>query len=258
MQASSARRPLGDFCVLGHRGAMGHAPENTLVSFQKAIELQADMTELDIHLSKDGKLIVMHDPSVDRTTDGTGLVADLTVPELKDLDAGSWFGPEYAGAKVPVLHEVMELVKGKIKLNIEIKAGKAGGYTGIVDLMVAEIERLDMVDQVVVSTFHRPYLLELRRKAPHINAAYLYSKAFDAPWLEAEEQGWDLHPHQSLVDEELVDEAHARGIIVRAWNPNEAEKMRPLVALGVDGIGTNYPEVLQQVWGEFHPEEGTR
>jgi glycerophosphoryl diester phosphodiesterase len=254
MEAGNLRRPLGEFCVLGHRGAMGHAPENTLVSFAKAIELKADMTELDIHLSKDGELIVMHDPSVERTTGAVGLISDLTLAEIKSLDAGSRFAPEFAGERVPILQEVMELVKGKIALNVEVKAGREGLYPGIIDSLITEIERHKIVDSVVVSSFYRPYLVELRRKAPHIKAALLYSKAFDEPWQDAVDQGWDLHPHLSLVDARLVDEAHARGVLIRAWNPNEAEKMRPLVALGVDGIGTNYPEVLQKVWREYHPE----
>ena len=243
------------FGVLGHRGAMGHAPENTMASFAKAIELQADMTELDIHLSKDGELIVIHDSSVDRTTNGKGLVCDLTLEQIKNLDAGSWFAPECAGQRVTVLGEVMEFIKGKIDLNVEVKA--PGVYPGIIDRLIEEIERHDMVDSVVVSSFQRPYLHELRRKAPHIKVALLYSKAFDEPWQEAVDQGWYLHQHMSLVDSRLVDEAHARGILVRAWNPNKAEEMRPLIKLGVDGVGTNYPEILQQVWREYHAERGT-
>ncbi|MGI6083168.1 MAG: glycerophosphodiester phosphodiesterase [Limnochordia bacterium] len=245
------------FCVLGHRGAMGHAPENTMASFAKAIELKTDMTELDVHLSRDGELIVIHDPGVERTTDGEGLVCELTLAQIRSLDAGSWFAPEFAGERVPVLSEVMELVKGKIDLNVEVKAGPKGIYPGIIDRLIDEIERHDMVDSVVVSSFQRPYLHELRQKAPHVKAALLYSKAFDEPWQQAVDQGWDLHPHMSLVDPRLVDEAHARGISVRAWNPNKAEEMRPLIALGVDGVGTNYPEILQRVWREYHAERGT-
>ena len=149
---------------------MGHAPENTMASFAKAIELQADMTELDIHLSKDGELIVIHDSSVDRTTNGKGLVCDLTLEQIKNLDAGSWFAPEFAGQRVPVLGEVMEFIKGKIDLNVEVKASPQGVYPGIIDRLIEEIERHDMVDSVVVSSFQRPYLHELRRKAPHIKS----------------------------------------------------------------------------------------
>lgn len=236
--------------MLGHRGAKGHAPENTLASFAKAVGLQANMTELDIHLSKDGGLIVMHDPRVDRTTNGTGLICELSLAEIKQLDAGSWFGSGFAGEKVPTLQEVMEFVKGKIALNIEVKAGPEGPYPGIIASAIEHIRSNDMVDSVVVSSFHREYLLELRRKAPEINAALLYSKPFEEPWKEAEDEGWDLHPHLSLVDEQLMQEAHSRGLLVRAWNPNEAERMRPLVALGVDGIGTDYPEVLREVLRE--------
>lgn len=242
-------KPLGAFTVLGHRGAKGHAPENTLASFRKAIELKATMTELDIHTSKDGHLIVMHDPVVDRTTNGSGRITDLTLEEIRRLDAGSWYGPKFAGEKVPTLQEVIDVIKGHIDLNVEVKGGELFD-PDLVDLLIEHIISNDIVEHVVVSSFQREYLREIKRKAPAVQIALLYSAELSEPWKEAEDEGWHLHPHLRRVDAQLIDEAHSRGIMVRAWNPNAAEDMRPLVRLGVDGIGTDNPEVLLRVLAE--------
>jgi glycerophosphoryl diester phosphodiesterase len=220
------------------------------VSFRKAIELRANMTELDIHVSKDGELVVMHDPMVDRTTNGSGLIKDYTLAEIKKLDAGSWYGPEFTGEKVPTLQEVMDVVKGKIKLNIEIKGNGEELYPGIIDMLIEHIYRNDMVDSVVVSTFHRQYLYEVIRKAPEVQVALLYSKETTDPIQDALDQHWNLHPNQKLVSTEFVDKAHSHGLLVRAWNPNAKEAMHTLVRMGVDGIGTDYPEILLQVLKE--------
>ncbi|MGI6609745.1 MAG: glycerophosphodiester phosphodiesterase [Limnochordia bacterium] len=247
---NSRHRPLDGFSVIGHRGAMGYAPENTLAAFAKAIELQAHMSELDIHQSRDGELIVIHDAKVDRTTNGSGAVSDLSLAEIKRLDAGTWFAPAYAGEQVPTLQEVMDFVKGKMALNVEVKAGYHGAYPGIIDRLIEHISRNGLVDSLVVSSFNREYLLELRRKAPSVRAALLYSRPFPEPWQDAVDQGWDLHPNAGAIDAELMDEAHSRGVEVRAWTPNEPDTMRSLIALGVDAIITNYPDRLQEVLRE--------
>jgi glycerophosphoryl diester phosphodiesterase len=226
---------------------MGHAPENTLAAFVKAMDMGAHMSELDIHQSRDGELIVIHDAQVSRTTDGAGAVSELTLADIKKFDAGTWFGPQYAGERVPTLQEVIDLVRGRMALNVEVKAGQEGLYPGIIDRLIDHVVKNGLEEGLVVSSFRQEYLLELRSKAPRVRAALLYSKPFAEPWREAAEQGWDLHPNASAVDGELIKEAHSRGITVRAWTVNEPEVMRQLIDLGVDAIITNFPDRLHEV-----------
>jgi len=245
------------FTVLGHRGAKGHAPENTLPSFFKAIELGATMAELDVHLSRDGELVVIHDATVDRTTDGTGRIADLTLEEIKRLDAGGWFSPEFRGVRVPTLREVFEAVGSRILINVEVKKGEEP-YAGIAEKLAREIEACGMLERVVISSFEPRYLHELRPLLPGVELALLYSKPRPGVIDEAVRSGWQaLHPHLSLVTKEFVDEAHAKGLRVRAWNPNEVEQMRPLIAAGVDGIGTDFPERLRALAVEMGALRGS-
>lgn len=241
------RRPLADFHVAAHRGAMGHAPENTVAAFTKAIEMRSHMSELDIHQSRDGELIVIHDALVARTTGGSGEIKDLSLAEIKKLDAGTHFDSAFAGEPVPTLQEVMDLVRGKMALNVEVKAGSEGVYPEIIDRLIEHVRRNELVESLVVSSFRREYLLELRSKAPEIRAALLYSKPFDAPWQDAVDNGWDLHPNFRAIDAELMDESHRRGVVVRAWTVNEPQGMRELLDLGVDAIITNYPDRLWAV-----------
>lgn len=240
---------LQSFTVLGHRGAKGHAPENTLVSFERAIELGATMAELDIHLSKDRELIVMHDATVDRTTNGTGIVSDLTLAEIKALDAGAWFDAAYRGHQVPTLQEVIDLTRGRILLNVEVKrTGGGGTHAGISELLAESLVKNDFVDQVVVSSFEPIYLKELRQLLPSLQLGLLYSKSTTDEHQLALDEGWEaLHPHMSLVDQAYVDRAHASGLLVRAWNPNEVVDMIPLIERNVDGIGTDFPERLLEL-----------
>ena len=239
------------FTVLGHRGAMGHAPENTMPSFYKAIELGATMFELDVHLSKDDVLVVMHDKTVDRTTNGTGKIRDLTWDEIKRLDAGSWFGPQFAGTPVPRLEKVFEAVGRDILINVEVKAGDTL-YPGIIAALVDRIKGAGLVDRVLITSFHVEYLREARALLPDAQVGLIFNKPRENPVAEALAEGWQvLHPHLSLVSREWVAEAHAHGLIVRGWNPNEVEPMRRLIEAGVDGIGTDYPDRLVAVAREM-------
>ncbi len=235
------------FTVLGHRGAKGHAPENTLPSFEKAIELGATMAELDIHLSRDDKLVVMHDKDVDRTTNGTGEIRELLWEEIQQLDAGSWYGAEFAGARVPRLEEVFDAVADRILINVEIKSGDTP-YPGIVERLAKLLTDRNLIERVVVSSFEVSYLKALRPLLPDLELALLYSKPRPDVCQEALDEGWQaLHTHLSQVSKPFVEEAHALGLIVRGWNPNEVDGMRPLIEAGVDGIGTDYPERLVEL-----------
>lgn len=234
------------FKNIGHRGAAGHAPENTLSSFQKALELGADTLELDVHLSKDGELIVMHDPRVDRTTNGNGYIKDLTVEELKKLDTGKLF-EAYQGERIPLLQEVFDLLKGKASFVIEIKNGPIF-YPGIEGKLVQLIEKNDLVDDVIVIAFYHPSLKRVKEFNPKIKTGILFVGAFIDPWAVAEQVGADtLHPMYEYVTEEMVVEAHKRGYAVYPWTINEPAQQEQWHKYGVDGIISDYPDSLSGV-----------
>ena len=172
-------RPIEDFMKLGgptrviaHRGFSGAAPENTLAAFEKAIEVGADMFELDVLLSRDGRVVVIHDDTLDRTTDGEGKVAAFTLAELKKLDAGSWFSAEFAGERIPTLEEALRLAKGCILVNVEIKTEAVG--RGVVAKALEVIDELDMKDNVVISSFDPTALAKARELHPGIRTASLF------------------------------------------------------------------------------------
>ena len=129
--------------VIAHRGFSGAAPENTLAAFKKAMEVDSDMMELDVRFSKDGQVVVMHDDTLDRTTNGRGKVSDYTLKELKQFDAGSWFAPQFAGEQIPTLVEVLEFAKGRIPVNFEIKDESPSRYkiTDLADRALQEVKK---------------------------------------------------------------------------------------------------------------------
>ena len=164
----------GKVLVLGHRGAKGHAPENTMVSFRKGYELGSDLLELDIHVSRDGELIVMHDADVSRTTDGEGYIKDLTTTEIKQLDAGAWFDERYRGERVPTLQEVLSWSKDRIPFVIEIK-GDPIPASGIEEKLVEMLRLHSLLDDVMVISFHHPSVKRVKELEPSIATGILYT-----------------------------------------------------------------------------------
>lgn len=248
----SERKPtIDDFAITGHRGARGHAPENTLASFEKGIQLGATMLELDIHVTKDGQLAVIHDPIMERTTSGSGLVHELTMNEIQAFDAGSWYADEFSGQRVPTLQQVIDHVKGRAHLNVEIKTGGLKPnvivYPDIVRMLLDVLEANDLVNEVVVSAFHAPYLTELKRLRPEVRVAFLHHKPVSDLFAMVTGEGFEgVHTAMALVDEDFVAQAHAHGVKVRPWTINDADTMAQAIKLGVDGICTDYPDILQQ------------
>lgn len=231
--------------VVGHRGAMGHAPENTMVSFEMGLALGADWMELDVQLSRDGELVVIHDPTVDRTTNGTGFVRDLSLQELRQLDAGSWFGPEFAGARIVTLSEVLDWARGRTRLIIEIKNGPIF-YPGIAERVVACVRDHDMLRDVMVISFDHCAVRQTKDLEPALRTGILYVGRVAEPEILAVQSGAEvLMPLSAYVTEDLVTSAHAAGLGVSTWTVNEPDEMRRLISLGVDGIGTNYPDRLR-------------
>lgn len=256
-----ATHSMHSVVVMGHRGARGHAPENTLASFERGIELGATMLELDVHLTKDERLIVIHDGYLDRTTDGSGPVHLMTFEEIRKVDAGSWFAPEFAGQRVPALEEVMELADGRALLNIEVKVGGQRPnlvyYDALPERLAGLLTQSGWVDRVVVSSFEMRYLIELKRLVPSLRLALLHSQLDEDLLEKVTAAGFEgIHTAYSLVDEKLVTAAHERGLMVRAWTVNDTQSMRQMLELGVDGICTDYPDRLVEVLSTF-PGEGT-
>lgn len=232
----------GRVWIVGHRGAMGYCPENTLVSFERGLELGADWIELDVHLSKDGALIVIHDETLDRTTNGHGLVRDHTLTQLRSLDAGN-------GQKLLTLDEVLDWARRRdTLLDIEIKNAPVF-YPGIEDKVVQAIHAADMVDQLIVISFDHAAVKRVKELEPNIATGVLYAcKPTDGGVSLANAAHADaVLPHWAYVTQEDVSAAHAAGLAVAPWASSDPAVLKGLVHAGVDAIGTNHPDVLKQV-----------
>jgi glycerophosphoryl diester phosphodiesterase len=236
--------------VIAHRGFSGAAPENTLAAFQKGIEIGSDMIELDVHLSRDGKIVVIHDETLERTTNGKGMVADQTLQELKRLVAGSSFGPAFAGEKIPTLKEVLDLAKGRVLVNIEIKNPTHQRYsiTELAEKTLREVEKAGMIDKVIFSSFNPAPLEWIEKKEPRAQTAFLFHR----PWnslrdIPGSQEYSVLNLRNIHLTREKVAELKKAGKRVNVYTVNPEEEIRKFVAWGVDGIITNYPDRLIKV-----------
>src|SRR5262245_8904223 len=230
---------------IAHRGASGHCPENTRAAFLRAIELGADMVELDCQMTLDGAVVVIHDDRLDRTTSGRGRVRDHTLREIKTLDAGSWFAAEFAGEEVLTLEEAIELLRGHVELNLEIKGDDAPGRLEI--QCVGILRSLRFFSQTVFSSFSAPRIRLVRDLADDARIGVLVDAAVS--WTGALDFARDIgaeamHPQRSLASAATLAQAHERGHEVRAWAVNRQADIDALVVLGVDGIFTDFPERL--------------
>jgi len=235
--------------IVAHRGASGHAPENTLAGFELALRMGADAIECDVHLSRDGQLIVIHDFTVDRTTDGHGPVARQSSVELKKLDAGSWRGPEFAGQRIPTLSEVLDLARGRARVAIELKQGPVY-YPGIEQTLGAAVRYAGMAEDVLVISFDHFALRRLREIAPEIAVGVLYAaRPVDGVAMARAADAQILEPQWSMVTADDVEAAHEAGLLVVPWAVNDPEQMSSILALGVDGLATDYPDRLLAIVG---------
>jgi glycerophosphoryl diester phosphodiesterase len=234
--------------VFAHRGFSGAAPENTLSAFEKAVEAKADGVELDVHLSRDGHVIVMHDETVDRTTDGTGWIKDMTLAKLKQLDNGSWFHPSFQNEPVPTLGEVLERLEGvPVEINIELKNGIIR-YPGLEQKVIAEVERFHVQGRVILSSFRHESLLAVKQARPGMQTGALYACGMVDPWVYAKYLGVDaVHPHHLAVTTGMIDGCHRHGIRVRPYTVNEEKEMKRLMDAGADAVITNYPDRMRKL-----------
>ncbi len=238
----------GRVWVVGHRGAMGYCPENTMASFERAVALGADWVELDVHLTRDRALAVIHDETVDRTTNGQGLVKDRTMAELHQLDAGAWFGAEFAGQRIPTLDEVLAWARRLgVVVDIEIKNAPVF-YAGIEQAVVAALDRHAMAERAIVISFDHPAVRRVKALDERVATGVLYAgRPVDPVGLARGADADALLPHWAYVTAEDVAAAHAAGIAVAPWVSSDPAVLAHLVRAGVDAIGTNHPDVLRRV-----------
>ncbi len=241
-------RPL----VMAHRGAKDIAPENTIAAFRTAIDLGADAVEMDIVRCGSGQIVVMHDDTVDRTTNGSGRVDSLPLDALRELDAGSWFDACYAKEPVPLLDDVLDAIGGRIRLNIEIKHQRAGAGPMEAEL-AGKLRQRGLIADTIVSSFDARALWRIKRLAPSIPRALLYAVDMPLPLRHAWPRIWlspqALHPHFSMVSESYIRRARLAEYRVNVWTVNEADDMARMASLGVDAIITDHVTLARTVLG---------
>lgn len=230
---------------IGHRGAAGTRPELTRAAFERAIELGVDMIELDVQLTSDGELVVLHDRELGRTIRGGGAVRERTLRELQAMDAGSWFDPAYADERVLSLDEVFDLTRGRTGLNVEIKSVESDWPTTARKLA----ERLEGGERwrtTIVSCFDMGALHALRRESSAARLGVLWKDAdLEEAWRHAAQlRAVSIHPHWLLADAGTVRAGQERGLSVLVWTVNEPAEINRMKAVGVDGIMSDFPERL--------------
>lgn len=241
------KRPI----LLAHRGFSGEFPENSPLAFRMAVEKSCvDGIESDVHLSKDGKLVIFHDASVERTSNGSGFIKDQTYAELLSLDIGAWKSPEFAGQHIWTLGQLLDFCKEtKLLLNLELKNYEVF-YEGLESRVIDEICRRQMQDMVFVSSFNHISMQHFKELCPEIETGLLYDK----PYLDMEayiqhSNADNMHPRYMLLQyqPELMALYHRRGMKVYTWTVNDEENIQDMIARGVDGVISNHPDLLCQV-----------
>lgn len=251
--ASLPQSPLnnGDgFWVIAHRGVSGSYPENTLSAFQAAIDIRAEMVELDVSISRDGIPVVVHDRTVDRTTDFEGDVQSFSVEELKRMEVGAWFSEEFRGEEFPTLRESLELMKGQIAVNIEIKTEAVSDEIqgGVVDKALQIVKDLDMISSVIFSSFDYRVMEQLNVLDSKIAKALLYEASQSAELLPSElVQKYKIdifNCSYKQLSEKWINDLQKHEIPYFVYTVNEPELMRELIEKDVSGIFTDFPQEL--------------
>lgn len=233
---------------IAHRGASGHAPENTMEAFQKGVEMKADYIEIDVQVTKDGELVVIHDTTVDRTTNGTGKVGDLTLEEIRQLDAGSWFSEVYAGERVPTFEEVVDEFRGKVGILIELKAPELypGVEEKIADTLIEQNMTTPKNNKIIIQSFNHDSMKKSKALLPNLSHGVLTGGS----WADVTEEQLAqfatyadyFNPTMNIVTDELVSYVHEAGMDIYPYTSRSQEQALRLFDLNVDGIITDYPE----------------
>lgn len=240
--------------MIGHRGAMGYAPENSMASFKLAQRMGADLVECDVHLSRDKKCIVMHDESVERTTSSYGLIRDLPEKKITSLDCGAWFSKKYKGERVPTLKELLLWAGETLSLQarpmgvvIEIK-NEPVRYFQIEKVVIETVLQTRMLERVIVISFDHGVVKRAKKIEPRLFTGILYNQSLENPIRRAKEMHANaIFPRRNLVNKNLTKKAHQAGIGLYTWTVNEIPEMKKLIACGVDGIASNFPDRLNRL-----------
>ena len=233
---------------IAHRGASGNYPENTLLAFRKALEIGVDEIELDLYFTMDEQLVIMHDSTVNRTTDGTGLIADLTLAKIKSLDAGIVFGESFRGERVPTWEEALELVGGKVKLNVHLKGGSEPN--GRYERKVAKaLHDFHMVEASILACDYDESVARFAEINSAIECRIFPKNRTPKEYIQKSvEIGLrTIQPGRGITTQDFVQRAHNAGLVVHVFYADTPEDMRHFIKVGVDGILTNYPERLKEV-----------
>ena len=230
--------------VIAHRGASGHAPENTFAAFQRAVELGGTFIETDLHVTRDGRFVAIHDDTVERTTNGSGDVRNFTLDELREVDAGMWFDRTFMGERIPTLEEVLEFSRvHDVVFYLELKYAAVWGMD---HALVAALQKAQSAPRTIVISFDPATLTPLRRLDPSIMTGLLVEDAKPDCIQSAIDLGArQLCPKVSSVTPELVEKAHRSDLQVVTWTANTLADMRAMMAAGVDGIMTDFPDRLR-------------
>jgi glycerophosphoryl diester phosphodiesterase len=241
--------------IIAHRGDSAARPENTLAAFRQALAVGADLVEMDVQLTKDGQVVVLHDVTVNRTTDGNGSVREMTLAEVKKLEAGypSRFGPQYKGERIPTLGEALEALRGKKKVLVEIKRESvaADEGEGVEAKVVKEVERLRMQKEVAVISFERKALARCQKLAPDVRRGLIFHREeVPAALAAVKELGSDLLlPEKGMLSDALCEQAEAAGVRLATWVVDEAAELRALSHFNLYAVGSNKPgDLLDALW----------
>jgi glycerophosphoryl diester phosphodiesterase len=246
--------------VIAHRGASELAPENTKAAIKKALEIGVDMIEIDVHQTRDGKIILLHDETVNRTTNGKGKVKDLTFDEISKLDAGSWFSEHFKGETVPALEEILNEISGKARLLIEVKKDSRT-YPGIEKNIMDLIQKHNASSWCIIQSFETRVLknfLELKDKVEmhklvtgdvpvlplHVDAKIQTGSIYQYDYVAS------INLFYKFLTKRKINRIHNQGQKVFTWTVNGEEDMRRMIKMGVDGIITNRPDVLKKILNE--------
>lgn len=238
--------------LIAHRGANKRAPQNTLAAFRAAREMKIDGFETDVHLTKDGQVVICHNPNIDETSNGKGYINDLTYEQLLQFEFGSYFSTEFAGEKIPLLTDFLDLAAGLEIINIEIKTPYNKDYSVVDETLKIAAEK-DLSDHILISSFDPVVLRRVKDVDSSVHTALLYDFTKKAYWenrknllQHAIRLGCSaLHPYKHMINEEMIRQAHEAGMFVNCWTVNDSSGAKKLQAIGADGLITDVPDRLQ-------------